>query len=243
MINLPNIPQGIFGPDMSELSYGCKGPAVALLQQVLNFHMPFTPPPLAVDGIFGPKTKARTREFQELGEVAIDGIVGPQTARKICSYVESRFHLLVVPRRVAKKPVANDAAEARRQRPGRVASQPGDARFGTGTIGVMGLPQRSPFPQSAEQVVQLAPISQLIKQDRKDRNRRLMLNFKNHLRLGAGAFGGANLSYSFKTRAMEPTAFLATDLTLAMGLGWKEKFAAEIGGGFAYQLSVRFKTS
>jgi hypothetical protein len=31
---------------------------VQLLQQVLNFHMPFTPPPLVVDGIFGPKTKA-----------------------------------------------------------------------------------------------------------------------------------------------------------------------------------------
>src|SRR5258708_5848377 len=130
MINQPNIPQGIFGPDMAELSYGCKGPAVALLQQVLNFHMPFTPPPLVVDGIFGPKTKARTSEFQKLCEITVDGIVGPQTARKICGYVESRFHLLVVPRRVAKKPVANNTAEARRQWPGRVASQAADGRFG-----------------------------------------------------------------------------------------------------------------
>jgi hypothetical protein len=235
MINLPKIPQGIFGPDMPELSYGCKGPAVALLQQVLNFHMPFTPPPLVVDGIFGPKTKARTSEFQKLCEVTVDGIVGPQTARKICGYVESRFHLLVVPRRVAKK------------------------RFGAGTIGVMGLPkppQRWPFPQSAEQVVQQAPIPQSAEQvvqqsplpqsaervlqhknKRQDRNSRLMINFENHLRVGAAVSGGGNLPYNFKTRAHEPTAFLATDLTVAVGLGWKEKFAAEIGGGFLHEMS------
>jgi hypothetical protein len=240
MINQPKIPQGIFGPDMAELSYGCKGPAVELLQRVLNFHMPFTPPPLVVDGIFGPKTKARTRDFQKLCEVTVDGIVGPQTARQICSYVESRFHLLVVPRRVAKMPVANVAAGAGRQWPGRVASQAGNGRFGAGTIGVMGLPkppQRSPFPQSAEQVVQQAPISQLIEQDRQDRNRRFLDNLKEHTRLGATVFAGANFAYRFKTRAPEPSAFLATDLTLATGLCWKEKFAAEIGYGFAHELS------
>jgi hypothetical protein len=62
-----------------------------------------------------------------------------------------------------------------------------------------------------------------------------MFNFENHLRVGAAVSGGGNLPYSFNTRAHEPTAFLVTDLTVAVGLGWKEKFAAEIGGGFAHE--------
>src|SRR4029453_8296686 len=43
------------------------------------------PPVLAIDGIFGPKTEAWVRGFQEGAEITVDGIVGPVTWRVLVS--------------------------------------------------------------------------------------------------------------------------------------------------------------
>jgi hypothetical protein len=61
------------------LEKGSTGQEVTNLQVALNSQLPTVCPPLVVDGIFGPKTKARTIEFQKQYELLVDGIVGPQT--------------------------------------------------------------------------------------------------------------------------------------------------------------------
>lgn len=64
---------------MASLSYGSYGTKVRELQESLNKLPPTSLAPLAVDGIFGPKTLARVKEFQANNKLAIDGIVGPLT--------------------------------------------------------------------------------------------------------------------------------------------------------------------
>lgn len=59
------------------ISYGSQGQDVADAQQLLNQHG--AAPPLAVDGIFGPKTRWATIEFQKSRGLAPDGIIGPLT--------------------------------------------------------------------------------------------------------------------------------------------------------------------
>lgn len=54
---------------------GDTGPVVRTLQQQLDDHGSH----LAVDGIFGPLTKAAVSAFQQRSGLAVDGIVGPQT--------------------------------------------------------------------------------------------------------------------------------------------------------------------
>jgi hypothetical protein len=61
------------------LSAGSTGPDVSDLQSRLNGAPPTNLAPLAVDGIFGPKTRARVVEFQKNNGLAADGIVGPKT--------------------------------------------------------------------------------------------------------------------------------------------------------------------
>ncbi len=61
------------------LSAGATGPDVRDLQSRLNLAPPTQLPPLAVDGIFGPKTRARVVEFQKNKGLVADGIVGPKT--------------------------------------------------------------------------------------------------------------------------------------------------------------------
>jgi hypothetical protein len=61
------------------LASGSTGPDVASVQQQLNASPPTRFPPLAVDGIFGPLTLARVREFQQNNGLKVDGIVGPLT--------------------------------------------------------------------------------------------------------------------------------------------------------------------
>ena len=53
------------------LRRGSRGAAVRTLQQRLGG--------LVVDGIFGPRTEARVRAFQQRHRLVVDGIVGPRT--------------------------------------------------------------------------------------------------------------------------------------------------------------------
>jgi len=60
------------------LSRGSTGLDVSELQAGLNFHIRSPATPLKPDGIFGPKTDARVREFQRLSGITVDrpGVVG-----------------------------------------------------------------------------------------------------------------------------------------------------------------------
>jgi Putative peptidoglycan binding domain len=60
------------------LRYASRGPDVELVQCVLNaWNEDLTP--LAVDGIYGPKTTARVKSFQGSEGLGADGVVGPNT--------------------------------------------------------------------------------------------------------------------------------------------------------------------
>jgi hypothetical protein len=61
------------------LSSGATGADVVDLQLRLNSSPPTQLAPLSVDGIFGPKTRARVVEFQTNNGLVADGIVGPKT--------------------------------------------------------------------------------------------------------------------------------------------------------------------
>ncbi len=67
---------GAFTPPSVTLEDGARGPAVVLLQQVLEGYG-FTPG--TVNGIFGPRTEAAVKSFQASAGITADGIVGPQT--------------------------------------------------------------------------------------------------------------------------------------------------------------------
>lgn len=59
------------------LRNGSDGPTVERLQSMLNFVG--GKDTLAVDGIFGPKTEAAVKQFQDNDDLAVDGIVGRET--------------------------------------------------------------------------------------------------------------------------------------------------------------------
>ena len=55
------------------------GTDVEILQHLLNTLPVFIAPPLATDGIFGPKTEASVEAFQQYFGLLVDGIVGKNT--------------------------------------------------------------------------------------------------------------------------------------------------------------------
>jgi peptidoglycan hydrolase-like protein with peptidoglycan-binding domain len=69
------------------LSPGATGAAVEELQRRLNDWIANSRPTgvaqLAVDGIFGPRTAATVRTFQQMNGLAVDGIVGPETWQRL----------------------------------------------------------------------------------------------------------------------------------------------------------------
>jgi len=77
---------------MSTLEMGAQGPAVATLQRELN-HALGPGRHIAVDGDFGPVTRAAVEEFQREHGLTVDGIVGPETRAALCTPqpVEPRF--------------------------------------------------------------------------------------------------------------------------------------------------------
>jgi hypothetical protein len=65
------------------LRRGSSGAYVSELQAALNFHIRRPAIPLRPDGIFGPKTEARLREFQAMARIQVDGIAGSETFRRL----------------------------------------------------------------------------------------------------------------------------------------------------------------
>ena len=64
------------------LRQGSRGPNVVVIQASLNRiaqSYPAIPKVSPVDGVFGPKTEASVRKFQEVFDLDVDGIVGPGT--------------------------------------------------------------------------------------------------------------------------------------------------------------------
>lgn len=79
------------------LSLGSQGQEVRAVQDVLNHHIRRLEP-LKVDGVFGPKTDARVREFQKVNGLRVDGIVGPKTRALLFQVSLLPLTLLFMPR-------------------------------------------------------------------------------------------------------------------------------------------------
>jgi hypothetical protein len=62
-----------------DLATGMSGPDVKAIQDALNVQPGLKSPRLDHDGVFGPKTDAKVREFQALKHLEVDGIVGKDT--------------------------------------------------------------------------------------------------------------------------------------------------------------------
>jgi hypothetical protein len=80
---------------MNQLVYeGARGQDVVNIQRALNYQMPDVMPALSLDGIFGPKTKARLILFQNQYDLKPDGIVGPKSRVALLTIVSISHHLL-----------------------------------------------------------------------------------------------------------------------------------------------------
>jgi hypothetical protein len=91
---------------MAILVQGSTGQEVRNLQTGLNYHLSNSPPRLVVDGIFGPKTRARLVQFQTRFGLKPDGVVGPITHRALYTFVDCFHHLFVVTETESKKAFA-----------------------------------------------------------------------------------------------------------------------------------------
>jgi peptidoglycan hydrolase-like protein with peptidoglycan-binding domain len=83
---------GIVGPNtwgalIVQVKQGSQGDAVRGVQEEFQYRNLSGDPTkgLQVDGIFGPKTDAAVRGFQQALGIAVDGIVGPVTWRALVS--------------------------------------------------------------------------------------------------------------------------------------------------------------
>ena len=75
------------------LTRGDSGPAVEKWQKDLNRWLALErpdEPQLVEDGLFGRRTEAATRTFQEAMNITVDGIVGPESRAALQGYFEGR---------------------------------------------------------------------------------------------------------------------------------------------------------
>lgn len=79
------------------LSRGSQGQEVRALQDALNYQIR-RGTPLKVDGIFGPMTEARVREFQKANGLVVDGIAGPNTQAQLYEATEITIPIVFMPR-------------------------------------------------------------------------------------------------------------------------------------------------
>jgi peptidoglycan hydrolase-like protein with peptidoglycan-binding domain len=66
-----------------DLERGMSGPDVKAIQEALDLQPGLKSPPLDHNGVFGPKTDAKVREFQALKHIKTTGTVGPLTRRAL----------------------------------------------------------------------------------------------------------------------------------------------------------------
>ena len=74
---------GVMG--IRDLEWGMSGPDVKAIQEALDLQPGLKSPRLDHNGIFGPKTDAKVREFQALKHIPVTGRVGAQTRRALVS--------------------------------------------------------------------------------------------------------------------------------------------------------------
>lgn len=97
------------------LKIGTMSREVAHLQHALNLATTFAPK-LNINGIFGPKTNARTRQFQDSKALLGDGIAGPMTLDALFMGVTLEANILVRPKssggdgRLPRAPRRHDVA-------------------------------------------------------------------------------------------------------------------------------------
>jgi hypothetical protein len=85
------------------LRIGSQGKDVRAVQDALNYQVR-RGAPLKVDGIFGPLTDARVREFQQSNSLKVDGIVGQNTSGKLFEMALVEAALFIMPRLKLKTP-------------------------------------------------------------------------------------------------------------------------------------------
>jgi hypothetical protein len=98
------------------LSLGMSGPDVRALQDALNYQIR-RGEPLKVDGIFGPKTLVRVRDFQQVNRLKIDGIAGPLTQAQLYEVTEITLPILFMPNLRLNPPTFGQGASSGIQPP------------------------------------------------------------------------------------------------------------------------------
>ena len=115
------------------LRIGITGRDVSDIQAALNFHLRRPAAhPLKPDGIFGPLTDKRVREFQRLVGITVDGNVGPNTILEL--YRKVVLSVLVVGAR-RQQPDASNFFGLRR------SALPGSPVFGSPAFGQLASPE------------------------------------------------------------------------------------------------------
>jgi peptidoglycan hydrolase-like protein with peptidoglycan-binding domain len=79
------------------VQFGSLGDTVKLVQQALNLWTKSSLPPLKVDGVFGPKTHVKVKEFQSRSNLTSDGVVGPLTWAQLEPLVQMIKGIVPIP--------------------------------------------------------------------------------------------------------------------------------------------------